>query len=270
MDRAGDKLRRVRERLKLTYRDVVEASREIARRRGGADFLISLSRLADIENGGRAPSIFRLYTICAVYGLDLHQVLRWYGVPVESLVADSLRVGLPETHSIQITPQIHGSSPQAVEPAIDPNKTTFLNRLIRRWGKVPFSFLEGEDPRPYRYGLIGLEDWSLFPIIRPGSLVMIDERRCRVARNGWSNEYDRPIYFLEHRGGFVCGWCTLEGDRLVVQPHPASESQPVIFRYPEEVDVLGQICGVATLFAAKEASDCSARNNSSRVSRSVK
>src|SRR5579862_459871 len=104
MDRAGEKLRRLRERLKLTYRDVAEASREIAQRRGSAEFLISLSRLADIENGTRAPTVFRLYSLCAIYGLDLHQVLRWYGIPLEFLAADSLRAGLPETRSIQITP----------------------------------------------------------------------------------------------------------------------------------------------------------------------
>jgi hypothetical protein len=37
MNRPGEKLRRVRERLKLTYRDVEQASQEIATRRGNSD-----------------------------------------------------------------------------------------------------------------------------------------------------------------------------------------------------------------------------------------
>src|SRR6516162_4613000 len=106
MDGTGGKLRRVRERLKLTYRDVERASRDIAARRGNSDFQISLSRLADIENRRSVPSIFRLYTLAAIYHLDLHEVMRWYGVPVEELAADALRVKLAETHRIDVTPHV--------------------------------------------------------------------------------------------------------------------------------------------------------------------
>ena len=44
MERAGEKLKRVRERLKLTFRDVEQASQEIAARRGSDEFSIALSR----------------------------------------------------------------------------------------------------------------------------------------------------------------------------------------------------------------------------------
>ena len=70
MERAGEKLKRVRERLKLTYRDVEKASQQIAERRGSDEFVIALSRLADIENKGTVPTIYRLYTLCAIYRLD--------------------------------------------------------------------------------------------------------------------------------------------------------------------------------------------------------
>lgn len=234
MDRAGEKLRRARERLKLTYRDVAQASQQLAGRRG-TEFLIPLSRLADIENSGKVPSIFRLYTLCAIYRLDLHEVLRWYGVPVEQLPAEALHIGLDETHTLQIKASGHATIPSGLEGEIDLNKTTFLSHLIRQWGKAPFSFLNGLDVRQHRYGLVGLEDWSMFPIVRPGSLVLIDEGRRKIARGGWTNEFDRPIYFLEHRDGYACNWCTLEGDRLLIQPHPASEKQPAFFRFPDEI-----------------------------------
>src|SRR5581483_2776671 len=58
MERPGEKLRKIRERLKLTYRDVEQASQELARRRSSTEFLIPLSRLADIENAGKVPSLF--------------------------------------------------------------------------------------------------------------------------------------------------------------------------------------------------------------------
>ena len=193
MDRAGEKLRQARERLKLTYRDVADASQQIAARRGNPDFNIPLSRLADIENRGRVPTIFRLYTLCAIYHLDLHQVMGWYGVPVDLLAAEALQVQLAETHAVEVTPNGHASVSLPVEADVDPNQTTFLSRLIRRWGKVPLSFIEGLDLQHYRYGLVGLQDWSMFPVLRPGALVLIDETQRKVVPGGWTDEFDRPI-----------------------------------------------------------------------------
>ncbi|MBV9507926.1 MAG: helix-turn-helix transcriptional regulator [Acidobacteriia bacterium] len=248
---AGEKLRRARERLKLTYRDVAEASQEIAARRGNPDFALPLSRLADIETGGCLPSLFRLYTLCAVYHLDMHEVMRWYGVPVHLLAGEALQVPLGETHTLEVTPNGHAAVPITAETGIDLDQTTFLSRLIREWGKVPLSFLHGFDYRRYRYGLVGLKDSSMFPILRPGSLVVIDENRRRPARGGWTSEFDRPIYFLEHRHGFLCGWCALQNNRLLVQFHPSSEKSPAEFQYPGGIDVVGQVIGAAMLLDGK-------------------
>jgi transcriptional regulator with XRE-family HTH domain len=251
MDYPGEKLRRARERLKLTYRDVERASREIAARRGNADFQISLSRLADIENRGSVPSIFRLYALSAIYHLDLHEVMRWYGVAVEHLVADALRVGLPETHRIEVTSPAHMAVPDAGNGDLDMRKTAFLTKGIQQWGNFPPGLLEGWNHRRHRYGLVGLEDWSMFPILRPGSLVLIDEERRKIARGGWSDEFERPIYFLEYRHGFLCGWCALHGGTLAVQPHPASEKAPSLFKFPAEIEVVGQVVGMAMLLDGK-------------------
>jgi transcriptional regulator with XRE-family HTH domain len=80
MEEPGQKLKRVRERLNLRFREVEEASTEIAQRRGNDEFIVALSRLADIENKGTIPSIYRLYSLCAIYRLDLSEVLGWYGI----------------------------------------------------------------------------------------------------------------------------------------------------------------------------------------------
>ena len=247
MDRAGEKLRKIRERLKLTYRDVEQASQQLARRRGSSEFLIPLSRLADIENGGKVPSLFRLYTLCTVYRLDFQQALNWYGIPVDQLASDTLHIGLDQTYPLPGRVGGVATIPQPTAAEIDLNQTTFLSHFIRLWGKVPLSLLDAVDLKQHRYGLVGLEDWSMFPLLRPGSLVLIDEGRRKIARGGWKSEFDRPIYFLEHREGFVCGWCALQGDHLLVQPHPASEKGPSLYRFPDEIDVIGQVTGVAML-----------------------
>ncbi len=105
--------------------------------------------------------------------------------------------------------------------------------------------LNNVDLRNHRYGLIGTGDWSMFPVIPPGSLVVIDDTKRRIATSGWTTEFERPIYFLEHREGYACGWCTLRDGRLIVQPHPASHGDPESYSFPEEIEVIGQVMQVA-------------------------
>jgi transcriptional regulator with XRE-family HTH domain len=251
MDDPGARLRRVRERLQLTYRQVAEASRKVAERRGSREFAVGISRLADIENQGKVPSVFRLYTLCAIYKLDLGEVLRWYGVPAEQVAADGLHTGLEITHSLDFGHAASVSVPQMVEAPFDPNATTYVSKLIRRWGKMPFTYLNSVEAREFRYGWIGTEDWSMYPVLHPGSVVAVDDSRRRIARDGWVSEWDRPIYFFELRDGFRCGWCTLDEGRLILEPHPASQQQASVFQWPREIEVVGQVVGVAMLLQSR-------------------
>src|SRR4029077_10897103 len=59
MEDAAQKLKRMRERLGLKYRDVEEATARIASARQSDEFLVSLSRLSDIENKGTMPTMYR-------------------------------------------------------------------------------------------------------------------------------------------------------------------------------------------------------------------
>ena len=60
--------------------------------------------------------------------------------------------------------------------------------------------------RKHLYGYIGIKDFTLYPLLRPGSIVTIDDTDKTVRSSGWKNEFDRPIYFLNtdtvtHAGG---------------------------------------------------------------------
>jgi transcriptional regulator with XRE-family HTH domain len=252
MERAGGKLKRAREMLGLTYRDVEQASRQIAARRGSDEFIIALSRLADIENKGTAPTIHRIYTLCAIYRLDYDELLRWYDVPRSLLESDAVQIGLPGTHAVQFAQIGHATVPRMEDCEVDLKKTTFLSQLVRQWGRMPLNFLNDLDLKSYRYGFIGLDDWSMYPVLHPGALVAIDQSKRKIAAGGWTNELDRPIYFLEHRGGYLCGWCSTMGERLLVQPHPASSQQPAIFESDAGIDVIGQVVGVAMILESRK------------------
>ena len=63
MEEAGQKLKKKREELNLRYRDVEEASVQIAARRKNDEYIIALSRLADVENKGTVPAVLLVSTI---------------------------------------------------------------------------------------------------------------------------------------------------------------------------------------------------------------
>ncbi len=247
MQEAGQRLRRARERLRLRYRDVELASQRIANERGTHEFLVGLSRLADIENKGTVPSVYRLYSLCAIYGLDFSTVVSWYGIELQELPAEAARLPLEETHTFDFKApdRLTIDFPAELEGELDPRKTLYLSRHIRRWGRLPIGMLNASDMRRHRYGFIGTEDWSMYPILRPGSFLQIDESRRRIAREGWIDEYDRPVYFVEHRDGYCCGWCEERPGLLIVQPHSASHIPLRIFRFPGDAEVIGQVVGVA-------------------------
>ena len=251
MEQAGQRLKRIRKRLRLTYRDVEESSQRIAQRLANPEFSIALSRLADIENKGTVPSIYRIYSLCAIYGQEYEDVLEWYGAPLDRIAFETMRAELAPTRPLQTKPRGNFAAPDRTDIEIALEKTTFLSHTLKNWGALPLTLLNNLDLKRYRYGLIGLEDRFMYPLLRPGSLVLIDDR-ARIASSGWTSEYDRPIYFLEHRDGYLCGWCDVEGDRLVVLPHPASGAKPLVFRYRSEVDLLGRVIGAATLFTPPE------------------
>jgi transcriptional regulator with XRE-family HTH domain len=66
----GLRLRQARERLGLTYREVERASYELAAPRGRSEFILHISRLAEIENRGVVPGLHKLYSLAAIYHLN--------------------------------------------------------------------------------------------------------------------------------------------------------------------------------------------------------
>ncbi len=248
MEDAGQKLKRVRERLGLKYRDVEEASQKIAARHASEEFSIALSRLSDIENKGTAPSLFRLYSLCVIYRIEISEVLLWYGLPLSSLASDIARLELERTHPVAV--DLSGGVlqlPVSLDPGFDPERTTHLTRAIQRWGVMPLMLFSHLDLKSLRYGYIGTADYMMYPLLQPGALVVLDEGKKRVATGPWSHESQRPIYFLEHRDRYLCAWCSLKEGTLIVQPHPASGSDPEVYSYPEEIEIIGQVIGIAIL-----------------------
>src|SRR5579862_3722356 len=232
MEEAGQRLRRARERLNLKFRDVEQASQLIAERRGSTEFGVLISRLSAIENQGTIPSLYRLYSLCCIYRLDLNEVLGWYGVPVESMAADAGMIQIEKTHGIGFSAEGGSEAflPISLDPGIDLRRTFFVSEMVQRWGKLPLALLGGIDVSRFRYGFVGTEDWGMYPAIPPGSLLVVDDSKRKIQASGWQSLSERPIYFLEHRDAFYCRWCSVTDTTITLIPDPASEATVLSFQ----------------------------------------
>jgi transcriptional regulator with XRE-family HTH domain len=244
----GRHLKELRERLGLGVRDVQKSSALIAAEEGNPEFYISAARLSQIENEESAPSPFKLFSISAIYGVDFADLLKRYGVDPDRIHHYRDLVKLDATHPVSVesmNQRAEVTLPVRLDPSFRWETTQLLNRVVAMWGRIPTALINDINPRTQMFGYVGLEDYTMFPILRPGALVMIDGNRRKVAAGGWRSEIERPIYFVELREGYRCSWCHLEEGRLTLIPHPASGVNAKSYRHPDEAEVAGQVIGVA-------------------------
>ena len=243
---SGQRLRTLREELGLTIRDVEAASERIAARHSNEDFALSPSRLSDIETKGILPNVYRLYSLAVIYRQDLRELLRWYGVDLTETAADLALAEPPKSHRAEtLNSVIAADVPVRMDPGFDLRRTSNLGRLIERWGVVPLTYLSQFSATKYIYGYIGSEDFTMYPVLLPGSFIQVDESANKVMEGNWRSEYERPIYFVELRDGYTACWCSLKEDYLILQPHPLSPAPVRVLRLSQEVEVLGRVVGIA-------------------------
>ena len=148
--------------------------------------------------------------------------------------------------------QLAAESPEAADTIVVPlrsredirlDRTNLLSRLGEIWGEIPVRLIQHLDLRNGVYGFVGMLDRTMYPIIRPGSIVQIDQNQRKVVPK-WQNEHERPIYFIELRGEYVCSWCEMQGGYLSAIPHPNSKCEVRRFAYPREADIVGRVIGV--------------------------
>jgi transcriptional regulator with XRE-family HTH domain len=244
--KAGDRLRQVRSRLGLTTREVAELSRKIAAAEGSEEFSVSHARLIQIENDESTPSIYKLFTLSAVYGVAFTELVSLY-LDLEGLTNHHLQISQGPTRLMSIETYDDEklvTFPVRFDPGLRLEKTSLLSRMVETWGEVPVGLLRRMSLRKVRYGFIGLDDHTMSPLLRPGSFVQIEEQKPQDS-GAYRSEYERPIWFLELRNGYLCSWCELRRDRIISIPHPLSGCRTQEFAFPQEAEVIGRVTAVA-------------------------
>jgi transcriptional regulator with XRE-family HTH domain len=243
---AGMALRKIRDSLGLTMRDVEDASAIISERHACQEYLIPPSRLSDIETKGVVPSVFRLYCLAAIYRKPVGELLQLYGIELDGTNTDWDASRPASSHLVKLeSGRDMCRMPVKLDPGFDLRETTDLGRMVQQWGSVPFSLLGHLASQNYTYAFIGGEDFTMYPILQPGSFVQVDESKRVVVERHWRSEYERPIYFVETRDGFTCCWCSLRVNSLILQPHPLSPTPVRVLKHPQEAEVIGQVVGAA-------------------------
>ena len=250
----GQLLRKLRKSVGLSTREVERRSRRIVESRGNSDFLVSHSWLRSIEEGSilHTPSIYKFYTLSALYDRTSSELAAFYGVPFNDVGRDRAIFEWPATHPIDPRRDTAENPVAAAAPEsehFDSDSTILLTKLAQIWGDIPAELIRKLDTRQSLYAYIGKKDFTLYPAILPGSFVQIDTTQTKVRRSVARRELDRPIYFVELRGGYACGWCELKDGQLSVIPHLNSPQSIRRFAFPAEADILGRVTGVAMRIA---------------------
>jgi transcriptional regulator with XRE-family HTH domain len=239
----GSQLRALREAKGMGLRDVERDSRQWADDLNQDVYLVSHNYLAEVEADRHRPGIFKLYTLSAVYNVDLLRLLALYGISGEDILRAEQGLELPFAQRESDTQEIV-KDPTTSPAILGFDQTRLLLGGRSLWGRPRGTGLPTAARNLVLYGVIGLTDLTMDPLLPPGSLLQIDSGRNTVETTLWRNEYERPIYFLQAAKGFACGWCELGDSNLSLIPHPLSPVRIRQFRYPGEVEIVGRVTAV--------------------------
>lgn len=78
--KAGRGMRELRDRLGLTMRDVHRLTRKFGKQRHNSDYIVSPSRLSDIEKHGHTPNLYRMHALALAYRSKTAKLLKLYGI----------------------------------------------------------------------------------------------------------------------------------------------------------------------------------------------
>ena len=238
MERVGALLRGIRTEWGLSLREVKDRTEILAKLWGNPRYASSFSNLAKLELGQHDMRVSTLISLSHVYSKR-----------TQTLVDACLP---PEYHA------------PAFNPLEGPNSTVLITeghlqeraeRLLSVTGArnipentalIP-SDVDSQRHR-YRNAIVGRKDRALYPMIRPGAMITVDTHQRAIAPpKAWTNEFDRPIYLLDTRNGYVCGWCQMSegGTRLNVVSHLMAKLDVLPLAYGKDVEVVGRVVAVA-------------------------
>ncbi len=117
------------------------------------------------------------------------------------------------------------------------------NQLLRRWVNIPFLLMLDIDWKRGPLVMIGLNDYMMWPLLPPGSLLQLEPKARRIPGGSWT-EFERPVYLIEHGERFYCCHAEQKGRMIVIMPHLESRWAEIKTIPIKDVRVRGQLIPV--------------------------
>ncbi len=243
--RVGTLVRDTRITMRISLREASRMSREISKILNDDRYFISPSSLCDYELLNTPPRRFHTaMSLCSLYGLPLQTLLKAIGIDMEETgtepMPEQLVSGLSRAESRE----------DGVE-TID--RGGFLEHLLERSDEIPF-FLRQSIESLSHLRDVSLDDFFwiggkqdvLHPYLSNGLLALVNRRRRSPVHLAAKPLCQQPVYVLLKRDGtYLCACCGIENGTLVVHPYSKNFHHADVFRYRQDVEVVGQIVTIA-------------------------
>ena len=249
---SGHQLKTLRNGRNITVREVEHASRRIADVKGDRRFCISNGWLAQLENGASESSIHKLFSLSVIYRVSFLDLIRLYNVDVDE---KEKYERIADPYLTQLVIDDHNAEGGLLPSARCDNCVELATKLVPAANATRDNIL---------YGYLGLADFTMYPMIRPGALLRIDTKQTRLSPGAWRNEFERPIFFVELREAYACGWCELQGNQLLVIPHHSSPASVRRFTYSRDAEIVGRVISYSTPCIDQEVNSNELRNTKAR------
>jgi transcriptional regulator with XRE-family HTH domain len=230
----GAKLRTIRQQWQLSLREVEERSLRFAQEQGDQSYQVSASWLVRLEGEDHELTVNKLIALADIYNIPAEELLR--STHPRSPQPILRHLSTPNVTMLLTEGPLEEQARYMLTEPPDANELPDETVLLPMGG--------GVSQAPYRRGIIGKRDRTLEPMIPPGSIVHIDTQKRAISLwKDWKHEFQRPIYFLMTREGYVCGWCELDqkSEWLTLVPHPLSPVSSRRWKYRTEIENLGRV-----------------------------
>jgi hypothetical protein len=184
-------------------------------------------------------------------GMTLLHSLRFRDV----LMAAGLRPQDTQNYSLDplLKANTHEELPVLPDRAPAPTPIDRWQLVLNEWREWP-ALLSMTFPnlRKLGYQILRIHQSSIFrgldPLIRPGSLVLLDEsaKQPNTQNHRELQDWERPMYALQHNTDILCGYLDNDGTHISLVPHPEAGSLPRVSFLKHQVQLLGRVIGVAS------------------------
>src|SRR5260370_15551343 len=219
---AGKRLRAKRERRQLSIRDVERSRQRIVEEKKTPAYYVPHNWVSDLENGKSKPRLEKFHSLSLIYKCDINEILALFGLNIGDLDKEQGLIALPYTH-------LSGRAISRAEPMVPTSlklqdkvlleQTNLVHRMFQGLGEMPLFLVQHAGVRDVLYGYVGTEDYTLDPLIRPGTFVQIDPHHNNVTKGILPSQSDRPVSFFHLPNiSYACGWCDYYRSRLLLVP----------------------------------------------------